>query len=81
MDTVPDSAGRDGRPAPGLRDNVRERFRERPLVPRGVLGVVLAFAIWHVGRLREDARAVFPGRSQWAMTAEGGLFAHPIRRG
>src|SRR6266567_8747577 len=51
----------DGFPAPFLGGNVGERFRERPLVARRVLGAVLPFAVLEIGRLHEDARAVLPG--------------------
>jgi len=51
-------------PPPLLGGDVRERPTERPLVPEGVLYVVLALAVFEVGRLHEDLGAVRPGRSQ-----------------
>ena len=54
------SVGRDVRPAPFLRRNVRERLRKRPLVACNVLGVVLPLAVLEIGRLHEDACPVFP---------------------
>jgi hypothetical protein len=48
-------------PPPLLGGDVRERLTERPLVPEGVLYVVLALAVFEVGRLHEDLAAVRPG--------------------
>lgn len=45
-------------PAPVPRVDVRERLREGPLMPPGVLGVVLALAVHVVGGLLEDLRSV-----------------------
>jgi len=55
------SIGADSLSAPFLRGNVGERLRERPLVARMVLGVVLSLAVLEVGRLHEDVGAVLPG--------------------
>ena len=52
------SIRRDGRPAPILWGNIRERLRERPPVACKVLGGVLPFAKLKVGRFHDDAGAM-----------------------
>lgn len=51
----------DEQSAPGLRGDIVERFRERPLVAGEVFGLVLALAVLEVDRLHDDARPVGPG--------------------
>lgn len=55
------SARSDGRTAPLLGSHIAERLRERPLVPGEILGRVLPLAVFEVGRLHEDVRAVLAG--------------------
>ena len=66
----------DGFPAPFLGSNICDRLRERPLVPRRVLGCVLEFAVLEVGWLHEDACAVLPGPFTVAARV---LYAHHHR--
>jgi len=52
--------GRDGRPAPYLPGNVRERLRQPPPLACRVLGSALPLAVREVGR--DDVCAVLPSR-------------------
>ena len=45
----------DGSPTPFFRGHVRKRFGKRPLVAGGILGRVLALAVFEVRRLHQDA--------------------------
>src|ERR1035437_10441829 len=51
----------DGGAAPFLGGDIRERFGERPLVARWVLGRVLPLTVFEICRLHDDLRAVRSG--------------------
>ena len=72
------SARRDGLAAPFLGRCVGQGLGERPLVARGILGVVLALAVLEVGQLHHDPRTVL---ARLRAVRPRVLDAHQHRRG